>query len=163
MTYPGVSFGVIRRLFNLKTSTLRYHLNYLENRNEIVSSVEGRKRCYYPVLNYIFDSRDDSDVRMYQLTDTQEHLLGLIQRYPDITQKELKYRSRLKSFTLKYNLERLIDIGVVQKTKNGRTTYYNYITEDELKEKIMDRLIVKLLNHEIDEYTFIALKRKLEM
>ncbi len=149
-------------MFNLNDSTLRYHLNYLENRNEIKSTMDGRNKCYYPVQNIIFSERAEGNVGIYKLNETQERILEVIRRNPDISQKELIIRSGLKKFTVKYNLRKLVNFGVIQKKNNGRSTNYRYITDTEVKKQIMKRLVVKLLNHEIDEHTFLNLKRKLE-
>ena len=88
-TYPGVSFSIIKNVFNLTDGTLRYHLNYLEGKNEITSKIEGRNKCYYPVENYVFNTKSDSDLEIYKLNSTQERLLNIIQREPWITQKDI--------------------------------------------------------------------------
>lgn len=149
-------------MFNLKDSTLRYHLNYLESHNEIKSSLEGRNKCYYPVQNLVISSGEDRDYDIYRLNHTQERLLDIIQRNPWINQKELIIKSGLKGFTVKYNLKKMIGFGIVQKKENGRNCFYNHISDDELRKKIIKQLVIKLLDHEIDEHTFLILKRKLE-
>ena len=161
-TYPGVSFSIIKNVFNLTDGTLRYHLNYLEGKNEITSKIEGRNKCYYPVENYVFNTKSDSDLEIYKLNSTQERLLNIIQREPWITQKDIILKTGLKSFTVKYNLKKLINFGVIQKKENGRNTLYRYISDIELKQEILKRLVLKLLDHEIDEHTFLKLKRKLD-
>ena len=40
MAHPGVAFVVLRRVFDLNKSTLRYHLNYLEKNQKITFSME---------------------------------------------------------------------------------------------------------------------------
>jgi predicted transcriptional regulator len=134
----------------------------LESRKEIKSSMEGRNKCYYPVQNIGFKTRADSAFETYKLNDTQERILDTIKRNPWITQKTLTQSTGMKNFTIKYNLKKLIDFGVIQKKQNGRNSCYKHITDSELREQIMKRLIVKLLKHEIDEHTFLVLKRKLE-
>ena len=158
LAHPGVSFGIIKRVLALTDSTLRYHLNYLEGRNEIKSTIEGKNKCYYPVHKFIFEPKSESDLKTHRLSNTQERLLNTIQRYPGINQKDLIIRSGFKRITVSHNLKKLIDFGVVRKEPNGRHVCYHYITDTELREKIIKRLI----NDEIDEQTFLVLKRKLE-
>ncbi len=162
LTYPGVSFGTIKRVFNLPDGTLRYHLNYLESKNEIKSYLVGNNRCYYPIKKFIFDSKSKTDIRVHKLNDTQERLLDTVKRYPGITQKELIITAGLKRITVGNNIKKLIDFGIVRKEPNGRNMCYFYISDVELKERIRKRLITKFLNNEIDEQTFLALKRKLD-
>ena len=163
IAHPGVSYGIIKRTYDLTNGTLRYHLNYLERRNEIRSCFEERIKCYYPVENIIFNIRDDSELDTHQLNDTQELLLDIIQAHPGITQKEIVIKTDIKRFSVSTQLKRLIDFGVVRKQNDGRNTRYHYITDTELHKKVIKRLIMKLLNHEIDEQTFLMLKRKLDL
>ncbi len=162
-THPGVSFGIIKKVFELSDGTLRYHLNYLENRNEIKSSIIANNKCYYPVQSYIFDNRPKSEFRFHKLNKNQERLIDTVKRYPGINQKELIIRTGMKRITVSYNLNKLMDFGVIRKEPNGRNVYYYFITEFELKKKVMKKLMMKFLNYEIDEKTFIELKRKLEL
>ena len=46
-TNPGVSFGSIKRFFDMNTSTLKYHLHYLERKKRVSSTREGGKRCFF--------------------------------------------------------------------------------------------------------------------
>ena len=150
-------------MFNLAESTLRYHLKYLETAEEIKSCLEGNNRCYYPIQNIVFTLRSESDFECFQLSPTQQRLLEHIQRKPGITQKDLLIATNLKRLTAAYNLRKLIDIGVVRKEPNGRNTCYFYISNIELRKKILRKMIVKFVDHEIDEQTFLEFKRKLEL
>jgi predicted transcriptional regulator len=161
MAYPGVSFVIIKKMLNLPEGTLRYHLNYLESKNEIKSTLQGKNRCYYPVQKVVFDSRSDSEIKTHRLSETQERLLSTIRRNPGITQKDLILQTGLKRITVGYNLRKIVDFGVVRKEPNGRKVCYYYISDIELRERIKKRLITKFLNNEIDEQTFLALKKKL--
>jgi predicted transcriptional regulator len=151
-------------LFGITDSTLRYHLNYLESKNEIRSQLEGRNKCYYPIENLVINKTSDPDSKFQvnRLTKNQERILETIKLNPWITQKNLIIKCGLKGFTVKYNLKKLISYGIVQKKENGRNTCYCHISDASLKKEILKQLIVKLLNHEIDEQTFLKLKHKLE-
>lgn len=160
--HPGVSYSEIKRAYDLTDGTLRYHLSYLERKNEIKSCLEEKNKCYYPIENVIFNIRPDLKLETHQLNKTRELLLNTIQKQPGITQKELVFLTGLKRFIVTSNIKRLIDFGVVRKERDGKYIRYYYITDAELHKKIIKRLIVKLLNHEINEQTFLMLKRKLE-
>ena len=162
MVHPGDSFNNIKKVFDLTDGTLRYHLHYLENRNKIRSSTIGEKRCYYPVEKIIFNPRPESDLRIHRLSDTQERILKSIQYKPGINQKELIYMTGLKRITIAYNMKKLLDVGIVRKEPNGKYVNYYYISDTELRMKLIKKLIFKFVNYEIDEKTFLALKNKLE-
>ncbi len=163
LAYPGVSFGIIRKVFDLAESTLRYHLKYLESAEEIKSYLEGKTRCYYPVQNIIFTLRSETDFETYKLNFTQQLIIEHVQRKPGITQKNLLIDTGLKRITAAYNIKKLIDFGVIRKEPNGRNICYFYISNIELRKQILKKLIVKFVNHELDEQTFLELKRKLEL
>jgi predicted transcriptional regulator len=163
LAYPGVSFGIMKKIFDIAESTLRYHLKYLEGADEIKSHLEGKIRCYYPIQNIIFYSRTESEFETVRLNPTQQRILENIQRNPGITQKGLLLETGLKRLTAAYNLSKLIEVGVVRKEPNGRNICYFYISNIELRKKILKKLIVRFVNHELDEQTFIVLKRKLDL
>jgi len=162
MIHPGDSFNNIKRVFELTDGTLRYHLNYLESRNEIRSATVGNNRCYYPVEKIALSPRSGSDLRTHRLSANQERLLSVIQRKPGVTQKELIYLTGMKRITIAYNIIKLLDYGVVRKEPNGKYICYYHLSDTELRQKLIKKLVFKFVNYEIDEKTFLALKKKLE-
>ena len=129
LAYPGVSFKIIKGVFELTDSTLRYHLKYLESKNEIKSSLEGRNRCYYPVQKNMSDSKLKISIggNTYKLNSTQERLINIVQRHPGITQKGLILKTHLKKITVAYNINKLVKFGLVQKENNGKYVNYYYL------------------------------------
>ena len=53
-------------------------------------------------------------------------------------------------------------MGIVRKINNERNVCYEYITDDTLKYEMLKVLVIKLLNNEIDEQTFLKLKSRLK-
>jgi hypothetical protein len=51
---------------------------------------------------------------------------------------------------------------IVRKIPNGNKVNYEYIENKQLRFEILKRLLIKLLQKEIDEETFLELKRKLD-
>lgn len=160
---PGVTYIFIKRTLDLAHGTLRYHLNFLERNNKIKSKLEHRNKCYYPIDRFGFKTRPEpSEDRAYRLSDKQEMIIRTIRRNPGITQIDLILRTKLLKITLAYNLKKLLDLGIIRKKRGGRNIHYYLITEERLKEEIILRLATKLLKNEIDEQTFLTVKRKLE-
>ena len=163
ITYPGVSFQILKNVFDLTDGALRYHLDYLEKNEKISTGVQRGIRCYYPHYNLVNVPKKSSDnLRLHKLTPDQERLLDIIKHYPGINQKELKFRSRLNRFQVANNIKTLINMNLVNQFENSRNICYEYLPDDELKFTMMKRLVIKLLKDEIDEQTFLKLKRKLE-
>ncbi len=162
---PGVSFIVLKTIFNLNESTLRYHLDYLEKNNKISLGFESGKRNYYPHLDNITEfptPEDTGTYRTYQLTSKQERIISAIKTFPNINQKELAKRTGLNRITLHNNLKKLMVLCIIRKIPNGNRVYYEYIDNKKLRIEILKQLLLKLINNEIDSETFLELKRKLD-
>jgi predicted transcriptional regulator len=162
LTYPGVSFKVLKNIFNLNVGTLRYHLEYLEKAERILLCKENGQRCYYPLKNEIVVSElFENKPRSYKFTKTQQRILNIINRNPGISQKELIKKTGLSRFTISYNMRKFVDIGLIKKSNNEKSVYYEYMTDELLRREIFLRLTIEFLNKEIDEKTFNDLKAKL--
>ena len=162
---PGVSFIVLKTIFNLNESKLRYHLDYLEKNKKIFFGFESGKRNYYPKLDQINELNNPENTntfQTYKLTNYQERIISVIKKYPKINQKELAKRTSINRITLSNNLKKLMSLCMVRKIPNGNKVSYEYIDNKQLRIEILKQLLVKLINNEIDGVTFLELKRKLD-
>ena len=161
--HPGVSFKVLKRVFDLNDSTLRYHLDYLERSEKISFGLESGKRRYYPHLaKHVIIRNPELDSEPHRLSQSQERLLNIMKRRPGISQKELVRLTGFNRLTLINNINKLMDLCIVRKVPSGNGVCYEFIENEELKYEILRRLVIKLLKHEITEEKFLELKRKLE-
>jgi DNA-binding MarR family transcriptional regulator len=99
--------------------------------------------------------------RVYNFTDIQIQIIKTIKNWPGISQNDLIKRTSLSRFTISYNIRKFIDMGLVKKSNNGKTVYYEYMTDETLRHEVLIRLTMKLLNKEITEEEFFRLNRKL--
>jgi predicted transcriptional regulator len=162
LTNPGATFGAIKQFLDLNTSTLTYHLNYMERARKIFSRREGNNKHYFCASEI-----HDQAPRQLQpgepgLTEKQRFLLNHIQGRPGITKDELQNSSRLNRKNLNYNLNRLIDMNLIWLVKNDGVVGYEYITPEELRSEMIKKLVAKLIADEIDEETFNRVMKKLE-
>jgi predicted transcriptional regulator len=162
ISHPGVSYKVLKTVFSLTDGTLRYHLDYLERAEKISFGLEAGKRLYYPFHSEVtVASQLPGTAKPYKLTQLQERILNTIKQHPGITQKELMTSMGLKRFTIVNNVKKLLNLEIIRKTPNGKNVYYEYITNEQFRYELLKGLVIKLLKKEIDENTFINLKRKL--
>jgi len=163
VTYPGVSFNDIMNIFELTDSNLRYHLNYLEKHGKISPGQGSGSGCYYPHPTSIklLNVRQEP-IESRRLTAVQQRLLGIIKEHPQINQKELVKRSGMNRMTAVRNLNTLRDLNLIKNRTVSNNVYYEYVPDPELKFVYLKGLILKFLNDEIDEETFLRLKSKLD-
>ena len=164
-SHPGVSFLVLKSVLKLNDSTLRYHLNYLEKSKKISLGSENGRRYYFPQSGsrHVIRNADGSTIfTSYELSGVQEKIISTIKLNPKINQKELAKLTRINRITLNKNLKKLMNLCLVRKIPNGNSVNYEYLENRQLRYDILKRLIKKLVNNEIDEETFLKLKKELD-
>jgi predicted transcriptional regulator len=164
VSYPGISYKKLKNIFELTDNGLRYHLNYLERYQKISSSKEKGANCsYFPHPGSVHIPQSTKNILdSYKLTSIQERILDFIMRYPGINHKELVARTGINRFKMKRNLNKLKELNLINNTRYKNSICYEYIPDVELKFRIMKELVVKFLNGEVDEETFLKIKKKLE-
>jgi predicted transcriptional regulator len=162
LTYPGVPYNILKHIFGLTDGTLRYHLEYLEKAERIMSNIENGRRCYYPLRNEVVVSRlFKNKPTGYKFTEIQQSIINIIKCNPGITLKDLIKRTGLSRFTINYNINKFINMGFIKKSNNANNVIYEYMTDELLRHEVLLRLTIKLLKREISEQEFIELKKKL--
>jgi predicted transcriptional regulator len=161
LNYPGVHFIVLKDIFGIPEGTLRYHLRYLEKKNRIISRIENGRRCFYAS-----EARPSSKHNIRgeggRLSEVQNRILKAVRKREGITQKELCSLTKLNRFTLMYNINKLISSGIVRSYKRGREIHYEYISDSRLKNEILRRAAIDLLNGRIDEEAFEKIASRLK-
>jgi predicted transcriptional regulator len=160
--YPGVTFNTLKDIYELTDNSLRYHLYYLERNSKVSSGLEKNIRCYYPHPGNVRHPRNaPNNLESQKLTPLQDKLLNIIMHYPGINQKELVSRIGINRYKITRNLETLKNLNLIKNSRNNNTVCYEYIPDVEMKYRIMKGLMIKFLKNEIDETTFLKLKRRL--
>ena len=163
VNYPGVPFNKLIDIFELTDSNLRYHLNYLEKNGKISSGIEGGIKLYYPHPSSVKILNKPQDIiELQKLTQEQQNIVSVVKENPGLSQKELIKRTGIKHTTAIRNINTLMSLNLIKNHKFQKNVCYEYVPDVEMKFTIIKGLIIKFLRKEIDEETFLRLKRKLE-
>jgi predicted transcriptional regulator len=162
LNHPGASVGEIKKVFELNLSTLKYHLIYLEKADKVDSERIGRRRCYY--CKHKRKSLDDPFLERQKdtLSKIQLRIINIIQNKPGISKDDLLYLTKLNRKNLNYNIQRLGDLKLIWQVQDNGMARYEYITQEKLRDEMLNRLVIKLVSNEIDEEAFNRIKKKLE-
>jgi predicted transcriptional regulator len=143
---PGIHFREIQRRLELVVGSLQYHLHYLEKRNLIKASSDGDYVRYF--------ARDRS------LTETERKILSLLRRSscrhiliqllknPNLNNKELSQAVGLSPSTISWNLNKLVEAGIIERVKIGRISTFTIVDPSAVyellicyKESFLDTLV----------------------
>ena len=154
---PGVSFGVLMRSLGLNEGTLRYHLSYLERKQLVYSRKEGRKRIYFTSACPVLAPDIERD-----LSRDQTRVLNLIKESPGMNQGELLSHLNIHRRDLRDIIKKLESERLIWEVENGNGVCYEYITRERLVKEILLDLVERFLKGEIDQATFLNIKRWLD-
>ncbi|MBN1539167.1 MAG: winged helix-turn-helix transcriptional regulator [Candidatus Thermoplasmatota archaeon] len=155
--HPGSSFSEIMRTLGLNESTLRYHLEKFERDGLITSKKIGRQRCYFSLEEKVGVGSKGGG-----LTVIQKRVLNCIREHPRISRKEIINRINGPPSTVTEALGSLMKSGKIVKVRTDVKIGYEHVSKKELKNRLFKRLVVRLVNGEIDEHVFNELVEELD-
>ena len=114
---PGLSASDLAKAAGVSWGTTIYHLDVLEQNRMVTSLRKGRHRRYFE--NGAALSVPKETVAVLQNAVTAQ-VVSSIKGQPGATQKELASRVGLTPQALHWHLQRLVQVGLVQKVREGR-------------------------------------------
>ena len=118
--HPGTHVRGMARELGLATGDLHYHLRWLERQGFVKTTKSGFYRFVFPTMVF----REDQEVLLGVLSQEtpREILLCLLAR--SMSQGELARSLGYSQPTVSWHMDRLVQLGVVSKTRTGRGTLY---------------------------------------
>jgi uncharacterized membrane protein/DNA-binding MarR family transcriptional regulator len=113
---PGEHFRSILVNLNLTNGTLAHHLYTLERENLIRSQRDGLYRRFYPAGYQIDEDR-------VSLSPIQKRIMELLGSEPGLSQKDISQKLDLSNSTVNYNIKSLKEKGIIDITKEGKSTH----------------------------------------
>lgn len=160
--HPGTTLPAIRRVFDLNPSTLKYHLHYLEKNRKIVIKKEKNNNCYYCTKDDGFDLDPGTGVDTGSLSPIHKRVLKVISSNAGMTHDQILKSLDIKRRDATLVLQRLNELDLIWKIRTDNGVGYECISRENLKKAVYKRLLLRLVNDEMDEETFLKVKHRLD-
>jgi len=131
---PGSHLRKISRKLNMKLGTLRYHLDYLEKKEIIVSKKENNLKIYF--MNRKLDIKDKNICSLLQQKRFRDIILVIILS-PGLNHKQISDKLSINPSTLSKYINVLEDRKIIYHKNIGREKWY-YVFDEK---RIMELLI----------------------
>lgn len=135
---PGVSTNQLAKDVPFGWSTLTYHLRVLERNEAIVSVRDGRYKRFFDRTSGRY-SNGRKFVLAVLKNDATFDIARFIREKPGSSQKEVAGSFQLSPSSVHWHVERLSEVGLVQKTREAHNVKYfpgegwEHITVEDLK------------------------------
>lgn len=157
---PGVTYRMICSTLRTKESTLRYHLKYLLSREQIKFIKTGGEKRFYSFDTNVY--RRNQYAKDNGISRNQDRVIRIIEANPGISRTELKGMINTTSKGLSYILSRLKQKKLVWEYEDQGRIRYEVVTREKLIDEMLLVITQKLIDHKIDEQTFLLLKEKID-
>jgi predicted transcriptional regulator len=118
---PGVHFNQLLRQMSISAGTLAWHLDILETFKIIKKERVGQYLVYFSYLDA--NPLENMDFKL-QKSQTTLEIVRLIRENPGIYQNQLAKKLKLNHKTVKYHLNKLLDIHLIYFKVDGRKRLY---------------------------------------
>ena len=122
MANPGEHYNSIKKTLDIPNGSFVYHLNLLETEGHIKSYRDGIYKRYYPADMRI-------TVQANKLNKSQSLIMEVVRENPGISQKDISAFLGISPSTINYHVEKLIQMGMMEKERKGMSVRYYLITE----------------------------------
>jgi len=153
-----ISFQRIMKDLKINEGTLRYHLRVLLKEGSVGTAKEDGKRMYY-ARGITFGSIRN---KTSELSRTEERVLTIISEYPTCSRKDILNSMEIGGRDLDRVLSRLEAGHRIWKIKEEGRVFFEEVTADGIKERMLLELALMFLDRRIDEKTFLRMKERIE-
>lgn len=141
---PGAHYNAIIQDLNLQNGVGAYHLSVLEREGFIKSAKDGIYKRFYPSNMRIPEKR-------LHLSRVQKDVLGVIQKHPGVTQKQISKLLNESKQVVSYNIKVLETAGLIRVERVGRGTAcfagnVKYIPDEDIYELAEDKSTAPVMN-----------------
>lgn len=143
---PGIHFSQLKRDLDVETGTLQHHLRELEEYGILESQQHQGKRRVFVTDELTDDEKEILSVLRYGTT--RRILLYLLEDGP-ATNRDVADSVGVTPATISWHLSNLVEAGVVEATRQGRTTRYR-VSDEETTVQLLVRYRESFVDRAVD-------------
>jgi predicted transcriptional regulator len=125
--YPGIDLNGLTRYSGCNESTLRYHLELMEEEKVIRSSILGKSLHFFEKRARF--SFNEERLLSYYSNASAGRILSLVYEHPGITRRDLAAFLGIASPTVTRMVQILVSEGCIRLQKDGKFTRH-YLSDD---------------------------------
>lgn len=119
---PGVHFREIQRSLSITRGTLDYHIHVMEEKG-LLRTMQQRGKKHYFVTGSRYGAEEEIFITALR-NDSLKKIITCVQAEPGAHLKEIAEDVGLSRVTVHMDLKYLVELGIVQKEKDGRSLVY---------------------------------------
>lgn len=150
LKHPGIYLRKLSRKLQIPTTTMNYHLDYLQKRGYIVGKPDGRFTHYY--ISHNIGARDKELLHIFRQEVSREIIIHLILLRSSTKNKMIAMLERHPA-TINSHLKKLIAKGIVERTDISNEMRYRLTNPEQIcdflvknREALSDYRIDHILN-----------------
>lgn len=130
---PGLHFRELQRRVGIATGAMQYHLDYLMKKHLIKTEREIKFLRYYLVRQTF----EETDLMSLLRQESIRKIIVFLMQRRFANNTNISQVVGLSPSTTSWHLEKLVENGVVEKSRRGRKTYFKIVD----KERIANLLV----------------------
>jgi predicted transcriptional regulator len=143
---PGSHFSELKRELAMETGLLQYHLRELEEYNVLESKEhQGKRRLF---VTRELDAEEQSILSTLRYETSRKILLYLLEHGP-ARNGDIAEAVNIDPSTVTWHMSNLLDEGVLETIKDGRTTRYQ-VANEELTVQLLVRYRESFVDRGVD-------------
>ena len=133
-THPGTHLREIGRALGLGMGDLQYNLYILEKQGKVSTARRGLYKFVFP--SGVFGEKQSAILSALAIESQREILIHLIKN-PALSQNQIARLIGLTPATISWHMKRLLELGIVERVRNGKTVSYRVLGDKEEIEKFV--------------------------
>jgi len=158
---PGLHFREIQRRTGLAVGSLQYHLDYLQKHHILRTQTEGKFVRYYSVRGPSVETHPQTQIGQQTMAflrhaSTRKIILFLLTE-KRANNERIAEQIALSPSTTSWHLDKLVEAGVLQRSREGRKTFFTLVSPESAKHLLVN-FKQSFLDQAVDNFVDLTLE-----